>query len=113
MNLRGFLKHEDDRTHCITAQWSSHSHRMQILRRKCGALRKTAMGHSRLSRRSYVPFDVRFSNRPFEVKHFQTIRRYSVDVAHGLALLFGIGTSGPSIMGFEDEVEQSLTRPCL
>jgi hypothetical protein len=36
--------------------------------------------------------DVRFSNRPFRVKHFQTIRRSSVDVAHGLALLFGIGT---------------------
>ena len=36
--------------------------------------------------------DVRFSNRPFRVKHFQTIRRCSVDVAHGLALLFGIGT---------------------
>src|SRR6184192_4511644 len=36
--------------------------------------------------------DVRFSNRPFGVKHFQTIRRCSVDVAHGLVLLFGIGT---------------------
>src|ERR1700686_1024510 len=36
--------------------------------------------------------DVRFSNRPFRVKHFQTIRCCSVDVAHGLALLFGIGT---------------------
>jgi hypothetical protein len=34
----------------------------------------------------------RFSNRPFGVKHFQTIHRYSVDVAHGLVLLFGIGT---------------------
>ncbi len=33
--------------------------------------------------------DVRFSNRPFGVKHFQTIHRYSVDVAHGLVLLFG------------------------
>ena len=33
-----------------------------------------------------------FSNRPFGVKHFQTIRRCSVDVAHRLALLFGIGT---------------------
>ena len=33
-----------------------------------------------------------FSNRPFGVKHFQTVRRRSVDVAHGLALLFGIGT---------------------
>jgi hypothetical protein len=27
--------------------------------------------------------DVRFSNRPFRVKHFQTIRRCSIDVAHG------------------------------
>ena len=33
-----------------------------------------------------------FSNRPFGVKHFQTTRRCSVDVAHGLVLLFGIGT---------------------
>src|SRR5476649_289106 len=36
--------------------------------------------------------DVRFSNRPFRVKHFQAIHHYSVDVAHGLVLLFGIGT---------------------
>jgi hypothetical protein len=36
--------------------------------------------------------DVRFSNRPFWVKHFQTIHHHSVDVAHGLVLLFGIGT---------------------
>ena len=35
---------------------------------------------------------VRFSNRPFRVKHFQTIYRYSVDAARGLVLLFGIGT---------------------
>src|SRR5450756_1528718 len=35
---------------------------------------------------------VRFSNRPFGVKRFQTIHHCSVDVAHGLALLFGIGT---------------------
>src|SRR5690349_18197549 len=55
---------------------------------------------------------VRFSNRPFRVKRFQTIHHYSVDVAHGLVLLFGIGTSGPSIMGFEDEVKQSIGRPC-
>src|SRR5450756_3085465 len=37
-------------------------------------------------------WNVRFSNRPFGVKHFQTIHHCSVDVAHGLALLFGIGT---------------------
>jgi hypothetical protein len=36
--------------------------------------------------------DVRFSNRPFGVKHFQTIHQCGVDVAHGLVLLFGIGT---------------------
>src|ERR1700676_2458826 len=37
--------------------------------------------------------NVRFSNRPFGVKHFQTIHHHcSVDVTHGLVLLFGIGT---------------------
>jgi len=35
---------------------------------------------------------VRFSNRPFGVKHFQTNHCCSVDVARGLALLFGLGT---------------------
>src|SRR4029077_7839086 len=45
------------------------------------------------SRHIAPPRDLgRFSNRPFEVKHFQTIRHCNVDVAHGLALLFGIGT---------------------
>src|SRR5262249_20775166 len=38
------------------------------------------------------PRHVRFSNRPFGVKRFQTIHHHSVDVAHGLVLLFGIGT---------------------
>src|SRR5262249_49372472 len=37
--------------------------------------------------------NVRFSNRPSGVKHFQAIRHASVDVAHGLALLFGLGPS--------------------
>jgi hypothetical protein len=37
-------------------------------------------------------WDVRFSNRPFGVKRFQTIHRFSVDAARGLVLLFGIGT---------------------
>ena len=58
------------------------------------------------------PRNGRFSNRPFWVKRFQAIHHSSVDVAHGLALLFGLGTKGPSIMGFEDEVEQSFGRPC-
>jgi len=43
---------------------------------------------------------------------FRLSTNYSVDVAHGLSLLFGLGTKGPSIMGFEDEVEQSFGRPC-
>jgi len=51
--------------------------------------------------------NVRFSNRPFGVKHFQTIRRCSVDVAHGLVLLFGIGTRALPSWDFEDEVERS------
>src|SRR3989454_12509107 len=51
-----------------------------------------------------------FSNRPFRVKRFQTIHHYSVDVAHGLVLLFGIGTRGPSIMGFEDEIGKASGR---
>jgi hypothetical protein len=36
--------------------------------------------------------DIRFSNRPFGVKHFQTVHQCGVDVARGLVLLFGIGT---------------------
>jgi hypothetical protein len=36
--------------------------------------------------------NVRFSNRPVEVKRFQTIHDCGVDVAHGLVLLSGIGT---------------------
>src|SRR5262249_6158019 len=36
--------------------------------------------------------DVRFSNRPIGVKRFQAVQRCSVDVARGLALLFGLGT---------------------
>jgi len=36
--------------------------------------------------------DVRFSNRPSGVKHFQAIHHCSVDVTRGLVLLSGIGT---------------------
>ena len=38
------------------------------------------------------PLFGRFSNRPFGVKRFQTIRHYGVDISRGLVLLFGIGT---------------------
>src|SRR5665647_2629202 len=50
------------------------------------------MGQSRPSQLAPKFSNVRFSNRPFGVKHFQTIHHCSVDVAHGLALLFGLGT---------------------
>ena len=50
----------------------------------------SANGTKRTSRSALN--NVRFSNRPFGVKHFQTVRRCSVDVTHGLVLLFGIGT---------------------
>src|SRR5271168_5378067 len=43
-------------------------------------------------RRFRINAHVRFSNRPFGVKRFRTTHRYGVDVAHGLVLLFGIGT---------------------
>ena len=43
---------------------------------------------------------------------FQTIHHHcSVDVTHGLVLLFGIGTKALPSSGFEDEVEQSIPRP--
>jgi hypothetical protein len=48
--------------------------------------------HDHRSDLSAARSDVRFSNRPSGVKHFQTIRHYSVNVARRLALLFGIGT---------------------
>src|SRR5258705_6583641 len=52
--------------------------------------------------------NVCFSNRPFGVKRFQTIHHHSVDVAHGLVLSLRNRHQGPSIMGFEDGVEQSF-----
>jgi hypothetical protein len=50
---------------------------------------RTAVGPNGPTR---IGFHVRFSNRPFEVKRFQTIRHCNVDVSRGLVLLFGIGT---------------------
>lgn len=49
-------------------------------------------GHSRPVRTGRRSSHFRLSNRPFRVKLLQTIHHYSVDVAHGLALLFGFGT---------------------
>ena len=62
-----------------------------------------ALFSGRVTRKVHVAHDViregsttcgalgRFSNRPVGVKHFQTIRHCSVDVARELVLLFGIG----------------------
>ena len=57
----------------------------------CDAYGKTP---KRCSDRSYVSriCDVAFSNRPVGVKRFQATHRCNVDVTHGLALRFGIGT---------------------
>jgi hypothetical protein len=58
------------------------------------------------------PRNVRFSNRPFGVKHFQTIHLCGFDVVSRARASLRNRHEGPSIMGFEDEVEQSLERPC-
>src|SRR5262249_24969678 len=55
---------------------------------------------------------VRFSNRPSGSSAFQAIHHSSVDVAHELALLFGLGTEALPSWDFQDEVEQSFGRPC-
>jgi len=49
--------------------------------------------------------NVRFSNRPFGVEHFQTIHRCNVGVARGLVLLFGIGTKALVWGFFSQEVQ--------
>ena len=70
--------------------------------RRIGRQRRSDRRHARVpahsdpnARKRERPTDhVGFSNRPFGVKHFQTIHHHcSVDVAHGLVLLFGIGTT--------------------
>jgi len=43
---------------------------------------------------------------------FQTIRHHSADVARGARASLRNRHQGPSIMEFEDGVEQSLPRPC-
>src|ERR1022692_1362432 len=62
---------------------------------------------------------VRFSNRPFGVKRFQAINHYLSDYpplqcrcrSRARASLRN-RHYGPSIMGFENEAEQSKCRPC-
>ena len=55
--------------------------------------------------------DVCFSNRPFGVKHFQTtINAMSMSLAG--SCFSSESAPGVSIMGSEDEAEQSYRRPC-
>jgi hypothetical protein len=51
-----------------------------------------------------IRLNVRFSNRPFRVKRFQTIHHCSVEVTRGLVLLFGIGTKALVWGFFSQEV---------
>jgi hypothetical protein len=53
----------------------------------------------------------RFSNRPFGVKRFQTIHQCSVDVAHGLVLLFGIGTK--AFPSWDSRIRRNNLLGCL
>ena len=62
---------------------------MALRCRRVGAVHSIKSGQSIPQPKSTF---VRFSNRPFGVKRFQTFHHCSVDVAHGLVLLFGIGT---------------------
>ena len=65
------------------------------LRTRVHQFHDAAKGHDRLWHGADIklrPLFGRFSNRPFGVKLLQAIHRCSVDVAHRLVLLFGIGT---------------------
>src|SRR6202140_5102271 len=57
--------------------------------------------------------NVCFSNRPFGVKRFQTIHPCNVRCRSRARASLRNRHQGPSIMGFEDEVEQSYGRPSL
>jgi hypothetical protein len=58
------------------------------------------------------PADVRFSNRPFGVKRFQAVHDWRCRCHSRARASLRNRRQGPSIMGSEDEVEQSLGRPC-
>jgi hypothetical protein len=59
-----------------------------------------------------VSSHVRFSNRPSEVKRFQTIHLCNVDAAHGLVLLFGIGTKALPSWDSRTGWNNLFRRPC-
>ena len=76
-------------------------------------LRFKEVGSSWVNGTLRCPGYVCFSNRPFGVKHFQTIHHCSVDVARGSRFSPESARKGRSNMGSEDEVEQSQSRPCV
>ena len=63
-----------------------------------GFFRKKTSNDLSACTHKHATFNVAFSNRPFGVKRFQT------DVAHGLVLLFGIGTKALVWGFFSQEV---------
>ena len=77
------------------------------------------MGLYRPRKSAAILANVRFSNRPVGVKRFQAISHYLSDDpllqcrcrSRARASLRN-RHQGPSIMGFEDEAEQSVGRPC-
>src|SRR5262249_15757289 len=92
-------------------QWSLRPCPARTPARRIGVHRKWAQWAGRLSG-AYVRYTMSASLiGRLGSSAFRLSTNSSVDVAHGLSLLFGLGTKGPSIMGFEDEVEQSFGRP--
>ena len=56
--------------------------------------------------------DVRFSNRPFGVKRFSDYPPVQCRCRSRARASLRNRHQGPSTMGYEDEVERSLGRPC-
>ena len=70
------------------------------------------VGYWHIADISAPPGHVCFSNRPFDVKHFQTIGHCKCRCRSRARASLRNRHQGPSIMGSEDEVEQSNGRPC-
>jgi hypothetical protein len=83
--------------------------------------RRTPLKAARVGRPFFVKDDsgaatsgrdlVCFSNRPFGVKHFR-LSTTAMSMSLTGSCFSSESAPGPSIMGFEDEAEQSLPRPC-
>ena len=72
------------------------------------------MNEPRAERSLHPPLSnskARFSNRPIWVKHFR-LSTAAVSMSLAGSRFSSDSAPGPSIMGFEDEVEQSFGRPC-